>query len=237
MNIQGDSEAGRAADETPDGQKEAMPVEAADTSTTESTPAATGALYPRRWRRPNLTGLAARLQRIKLVPQALTESDTVEEPDAPTEPVKPLGNQRWKWWPRKAKKDRLADWQSWSKFRLWRNTRPLWGSILMVVAGAIMLAGAIILLPMAFLVSSIWPAILVSGLLLVMGVIQLFLPTYSVITGSIGIVLSLVSLLVASFGGCGLGMLLGIVGSALSIAWRPVKRSRLVRQAGTSPTQ
>ncbi|HLG74807.1 MAG TPA: DUF6114 domain-containing protein [Ktedonobacteraceae bacterium] len=235
MNMQGDSEAGRAADEIPDAQEEIKPDGTADASTAEATPATSGALYPRRRRLPNLIGLTTRLQRIRLIPQMSGESDTLKGPDAPTEPVTPLGKQRWKW-RRRAKKDRLADWQNWSKFRLWRNTRPLWGSILMIIAGAIMLIGAIILLPMAFLVSSIWPAILVSGLLLVMGVIQLFLPTYAVITGSIGIVLSLVSLLVASFGGCGLGLLLGIIGSALSIAWRPVKSSRLLRQAGTSST-
>lgn len=237
MKMQGDSEAGRAADEIPDVQEEIEPAGAADTSTADETPATSGALYPRRRRLPNLTGLATRLQRIRLIPQASTEGDTLEGPDAPTEPVTPLGNQRWKWLRRGTKRDRLADWQNWSKFRLWRNTRPLWGSILMIVAGAIMLASAIILLPMAFLASSIWPAVLVSGLLLVMGVIQLFLPNYAVITGSIGIVLSLVSLLVASFGGCGLGLLLGIIGSALSIAWRPVKPSRLVRRAATSPAQ
>jgi hypothetical protein len=135
---------------------------------------------------------------------------------------------------RAKRKDGLENWQSWSKFRLWRRTRPLWGSVLMIIGAAIMLGGALFFLSLAFLAQSLWPAILVAGLLLVMGLIQLFLPGYAVITGSIGLVLSLVSLLVASFGGCGIGMLLGVIGSALSIAWRPVKRSRLIAASSSS---
>jgi hypothetical protein len=91
-----------------------------------------------------------------------------------------------------------------------------------------MVIGASFFLSLAFLAQSLWPAFLVGGLLIAMGLIQLFLPSYAVITGSISMVLSLVSLLVASFGGCGLGLLLGVLGSALSISWRPIKRSRLV---------
>jgi hypothetical protein len=127
-----------------------------------------------------------------------------------------------------AREDPFRDWQNWSKFRLWRHTRPLWGSIFMLLGACIMLGDAVFFLSLAFLAQSLWPAILVGGLLLVMGLIPLFLPTHAVITGSIGIVLSLVSLLVASFGGCGIGLLLGLIGSTLCIAWRPVGRYRLV---------
>lgn len=130
--------------------------------------------------------------------------------------------------PRLSRKDRLYDWQHWSKFRLWRHTRPLWGSILMISASLIMMGSAAFFLPLAFLTQALWPVFLIGGLLFMMGTLQLFLPSYAVMTGAIGMVLALTSLLVASFGGCGLGLLLGVVGSTLSIAWRPVKRSRLL---------
>ena len=128
----------------------------------------------------------------------------------------------------KVRPDPFQDWQNWSKFRLWRHTRPFWGSVLMMLGACIMLGDAVFFLSLAFLAQSLGPAILVGGLLLVMGLIPLFLPTDSVITGSIGLVLSLVSLLVASFGGCGIGLLLGVIGSTLCIAWRPVEHFRLV---------
>ncbi len=204
---------------------------AADTGTIASTDTPDTAHPQRsprlRLARPNLTGLAARWRDITLISRLSDASRTATLPAAIARPGQALRD-RLRRRRRRARKDRLQDWQHWSRFRLWRHTRPLWGSIFMIVAGAVMIVDAAFFLSLAFLVQSLWPAFLVGGLLLVMGLIQLFLPTYAVITGSIGLVLSLVSLLVASFGGCGVGMLLGIIGSALSIAWRPVKRSRLI---------
>lgn len=227
------------ANDAPESQ-EPLSAEPTDTSETRSEPDIT--VPPRVSQRPSLSMLTARLRRVKLVSETPTEeipatvsaSTTVtnEVPFLERMPIASLRRLRWR--RGRGKKDRLADWQNWSKFRLWRNTRPLWGSILMIIAGFSMLVGASFFLSLAFLVQSLWPAILVGGLLLVMGLIQLFLPSYAVITGSIGMVLSLVSLLVASFGGCGLGMLLGVIGSALSIAWRPVKRSRLIGASSSS---
>ena len=192
----------------------------------------------RNWH-PDLSSLTARFQRARPVSETPTEPIPAVSPVAssssassfPTLSLLFLRKLNW----RHTRRNRLQDWESWSKFRLWRRTRPLWGSLLMIIAGLMMFGGALFLLSLAFLAQSLWPAILVGGLLLVMGVIQLVLPSYAVITGSIGIVLAIVSLLVASFGGCGIGMLLGVIGSALSIAWRPVKRSRLLA-ASTSQT-
>lgn len=189
----------------------------------------------RNWR-ADLSNLTSRFQRSaqRTDPPSETNDDTVpvisprQTNSLPTLP--PLARGRFR---RRGRRKRLEDWQSWSKFRLWRRTRPLWGSLMMIGAGLIILVGASFFLSLAFLVQAIWPAFLLGGLLLAMGVIQLFLPGYAVITGSIGMVLSLVSLLVASFGGCGLGLLLGVIGSALSIAWRPVKRSRLIAASRT----
>lgn len=111
---------------------------------------------------------------------------------------------------------------TWPRFRLWRRTRPLWSSILLIVAGLLVLWGPLNLLQYAFLPGSmLWAALLVGTLLILMGVIQLLAPFHSLVTGSIGIVLSLVSLFVA-LGGLGIGMILGIIGGALAVAWKPV---------------
>jgi hypothetical protein len=201
----------------------------------------------RRAKRLNLARQAARLHRIRLTaaPAASEEADTTS-PDATTVPVQ----NRFAWLAktrpilagarsrlprrRESKKDTLADWQSWSRFRLWRRTRPFWGSVWMIVAALILLAFPISLLQFAFLVNTLWASLLIGGLLLVMGLIQLFLPSYAVITGSVGMVLSLVSFVTNTFGGLALGMLLGIIGCALSIAWRPVPRSRLVSTSSST---
>jgi hypothetical protein len=107
--------------------------------------------------------------------------------------------------------------------QFWVRTRPFWGSLLIIAAGLLILIGPASLLRFSLLPGSmLWAGLLVGALLLVMGVIQLLLPSYAVITGAIAIVLSLVSLLVA-LGGFGIGMLLGIIGGSLGVAWRPVK--------------
>ena len=200
----------------------------------------------------NLAKQAARLRRIRLMNASAAENEADSTlPDAADTQAgadaggrfawlartRPILTKTRSWLPRrhksKSKKDSLANWREWSKFRLWRHTRPFWGSVVMILAGLILLGLAVPLLQFAFLVNTLWAALVVGGLILVMGVIQLFLPSYSVITGAIGMVLSIVSFVTNTFGGLGLGMLLGIVGCALSIAWRPVKRSRLVA-AGSS---
>lgn len=109
----------------------------------------------------------------------------------------------------------------WAAFRLWRLRRPFWGSILMLLASLLMLAGPLTLLNMAFLPGSAVPmALLVGSLMLVMALAQLFVPAHALITGLIGIVLSIVSLITGSFGGFGIGMIIGILGSAQGVAWQ-----------------
>ena len=113
----------------------------------------------------------------------------------------------------------------WASFRLWRLRRPFGGAILMLIASLLMIWGPMSLLRFALLPgSTIWAGLLVAGLLFVMALIQLLAPSHALITGAIGLVLSLVSLLVAGFGGLVIGAILGIIGSALGVAWQPNAR-------------
>lgn len=203
----------------------------------------------RRVKHVNLAKQAARLRRIRLAeaPATAEEVDVTLSDAADTDTTSashfawlartgPILLKARSWLPRrrKSKKDSLANWQEWSKFRLWRRTRPFWGSVWMIVAALILLAFPLSLLQFAFLMNNFWASLIVGGLLLVMGLIQLFLPSYAVITGSIGMVLALVSFITNTFGGLALGMLLGVIGCALSIAWRPVKRSRLLAASSST---
>lgn len=119
----------------------------------------------------------------------------------------------------------------WAAFRLWRLRRPFWGSILMLLASLLMLAGPLTLLSSAFLPGSAVPmALLVGGLMLIMALAQLLVPAHALITGLIGIVLSVVSLITGSFGGFGIGMIIGILGSAQGVAWEANARSLPTRR-------
>ena len=125
----------------------------------------------------------------------------------------------------------------WAAFRLWRLRRHFWGSILMLLASLLMLAGPLTLLSSTFLPGSAVPlALLVGSLMLVMALAQLFVPAHALITGLIGIVLSIVSLITGSFGGFGIGMIIGILGSAQGVAWEanarplPARSKKSVRR-------
>lgn len=119
-----------------------------------------------------------------------------------------------------------TNWKEWSRFKIWRRTRPLVGSILIMLAGILVLWGPIALLPFALLPgSNIWAALLVGGLLFIMGLIQLLAPANALVTGAVAVVLSIISLLVAA-GGFGLGMILGIIGGAMGVAWQPASKVR-----------
>jgi hypothetical protein len=112
--------------------------------------------------------------------------------------------------------------EDWSRFRRWREARPFTGSVLLILAGLLVLWGPLSLIRFAALPGSmIWSALLVGGLMVLMGVMQLLVPAYALMAGSIGIILSLVSL-VAAAGGLGIGMLLGLIGGSLSVAWKPI---------------
>ncbi len=109
---------------------------------------------------------------------------------------------------------------AWQRFSRWRRGRPFTGAVLIIIAAALVLYSPLALLRFMFLPGSmLWSALLVGLLLLAMGVIQLFAPAHALVTGAVALVLSLVSLLVA-LGGLGFGMLLGLAGGALGIAWR-----------------
>ncbi|HTI14679.1 MAG TPA: DUF6114 domain-containing protein [Dictyobacter sp.] len=124
-----------------------------------------------------------------------------------------------------------------TNFRLWRLQRPFWGSLLMIIASLLMSWGPVTLLRFAlFPGSTIWSGLLVGSLLFVMGIIQMFVPSYALITGAVGVVLSLISLFVAGFGGLIIGMLMGIVGGALGVAWRPNARPLPIKQTQSHPT-
>ncbi len=95
----------------------------------------------------------------------------------------------------------------------------------MLLASILILLGPVSLLRFALLPgSTIWAGLLIGSLLLVMSLIQLFVPALAVITGAVGIVLSIISIVVA-LGGLGLGLLLGIIGGALGVAWRANART------------
>ena len=120
------------------------------------------------------------------------------------------------------------DWQRrrWEHLQRWCQHRPGWGAFCTIIASLLILWGPVCILQSAIVPASALSAgLLVGGLLLAMGLIELFAPSQAPVAGAAGIVLSLVSLITA-LGGFGIGMLVGLIGSSYVLTWKPESKTR-----------
>ncbi|AAZ56363.1 hypothetical protein JCM3263A_02880 [Thermobifida fusca] len=107
-------------------------------------------------------------------------------------------------------------------FARWRRSRPLWGGLLTILAGAEIVAAP--LAPLPFLVYQGIAGIsgyLIGAALVALGVLAWLHPAQRAFYGIVAVLLSLASFLTSNFGGFVIGMLLGIIGGALIFAWEP----------------
>src|SRR5690349_452613 len=108
-------------------------------------------------------------------------------------------------------------------FRRWRRTRPFWGGLLLLLSGVELLISANLTLgaiqfhigPTGFL-SYVIPAMVI-----LCGVMSWVTPQVRMFYGVIGALVAVYSLIGVNLGGFFIGMLLGIVGAAMVIAWTP----------------
>ncbi|MFD2766768.1 DUF6114 domain-containing protein [Micromonospora eburnea] len=113
--------------------------------------------------------------------------------------------------------------RAWRGFRRWRRSRPFWGGLFAVLAGAEIfgttqatLAGLTLKMgPTGFL------AWLIPTILVVCGLLLWFTPQHRIFYSVIAAVTAVYSLIGVNLGGFFLGMLLGIVGAGLGFAWMP----------------
>lgn len=109
-----------------------------------------------------------------------------------------------------------------TRFREWCHGRPVLGGVLLLLAGAIIgwvplqFAGELVLVGGALTFSGLLFATAVG----LMGVFVLLRPDLSTMLGTVGVVMSVLSLF-GALGGLLVGMLVGIVGGNLCIAWVP----------------
>ncbi|WP_433536151.1 DUF6114 domain-containing protein [Micromonospora sp. CA-249363] len=115
--------------------------------------------------------------------------------------------------------------QAWRRFRGWRRSRPFWGGLLTVLAGVEMFASTRMTLNgLSFhsgasgLLSLLIPVILVTC-----GLLLWFSPGQRLFYSIVAAVTAVYALIGLNLGGFFVGLLLGIVGSALAFAWTPTR--------------
>jgi len=112
-----------------------------------------------------------------------------------------------------------------SRFWRWRHARPFWGGLLVTLAGIWIFLTVKAPLPVVVHVGMQgFIGYLVPIMVALCGVLLLANPTQRLFYSLIAAVLSLASWLTSNLGGFLVGLLLGLVGSALAFAWSPDKR-------------
>ena len=120
--------------------------------------------------------------------------------------------------------------QAWRGFRRWRRSRPFWGGLLTALAGVEIFSTTQMSLsgltfqtgPTGFL-SWLIPVILVAC-----GMLMWFTPQQRMFYAIVGAVTAVFSLIGVNLGGFFVGLLFGMVGSALGFAWVPSRRPTAV---------
>ncbi|MGC4850165.1 DUF6114 domain-containing protein [Micromonospora sp. DT15] len=115
--------------------------------------------------------------------------------------------------------------QAWHTFRRWQRSRPFWGGLFIALAGVAMFASTRMTINgLSFhsgatgLLSLLIPVILVTCALLLW-----LSPAQRLFYSVVAAVTSVYSLIGLNLGGFFVGLLLGIVGSALAFAWTPIR--------------
>ncbi len=114
------------------------------------------------------------------------------------------------------------------RWRGWRQSRPFWGGLLLVLAGlemvTIPLSGVLghgaIKLVIYIGIGGIF-GVLIGLLLIAAGIVLWVNPAHRVFYGIAGIILGVVSFPASNLGGFFLGMLLAIMGGSLAFGWEP----------------
>ncbi|WP_405794613.1 DUF6114 domain-containing protein [Streptomyces sp. NBC_01506] len=112
------------------------------------------------------------------------------------------------------------------RFRAWRGSRPFWAGLLSLLSGAPIVYFPYAELKLGHLTLTMATtagagSLIIGVLLATLGLTMWFQSAVRVFAGVATILLGLVSIPVANFGGFGLGFLPALIGGALSIAWAP----------------
>ncbi|WP_431880158.1 DUF6114 domain-containing protein [Micromonospora marina] len=115
--------------------------------------------------------------------------------------------------------------RAWRTFRHWQRSRPFWGGLFIVLAGVEMLASTRLTLNGLSFSSGATGllALLIPGILVTCGVLLWLSPAQRLFYSIVAAITTVYSLIGLNLGGFFLGLLLGIVGSALAFAWVPTR--------------
>lgn len=108
----------------------------------------------------------------------------------------------------------------------WRRSRPFWGGLFIVMAGMelLFIPLAINALPVAVMFGTVGATYLIALIMMILGVLVWLQPGQRVFLGLVAVLLSMASFVYSNLGGFLIGMILGLLGGMLAVAWTPVSQ-------------
>ncbi|MEH0824826.1 MULTISPECIES: DUF6114 domain-containing protein [unclassified Micromonospora] len=127
--------------------------------------------------------------------------------------------------------------RAWRGFRRWRRSRPFWGGLFTALAGVEMFASTRMTLNGLSFQSGATGlySLLIPVILLTCGLLLWFSPAQRLFYSIVAAVTTIYSLMGLNLGGFFVGLLLGLVGSALGFAWTPLARNDAATTAVDPP--
>lgn len=130
-------------------------------------------------------------------------------------------------------------------FRNWRRSRPFWAGLWAMLGGVFIAYVPGTALKFVLIANaSIVIGTLVGAVIGFFGLMLWFSRSLRILLGVLILLLSLASFFTSDFGGLFVGMLMGLIGGSLALAWVPTKttwrqrrRARKLAQAGGSSTE
>lgn len=122
------------------------------------------------------------------------------------------------------------------KFKSWRKSRPFIAGLLLICAGAVIIAPAYMtleILDILVVISTISgvSTLLIGVLLIMFGIGTWLKPATSPYLGVLSIIIGVVALPTSNFGGFVIGTLLAVVGGSLALAWEPREKTSKSKKA------
>ncbi|MCW2642919.1 MAG: Otogelin [Dactylosporangium sp.] len=113
---------------------------------------------------------------------------------------------------------------AWESFRRWRRVRPFWGGLLLILSGVeLFLSGNLNLGAMQVHIGPTgFLSYVVPAMVVLCGAGSWITPNLRLFYGILGSLVAVYSLIGVNLGGFLVGLLLGIIGGALTIAWTPI---------------
>ncbi|AKU18554.1 hypothetical protein VV02_01930 [Luteipulveratus mongoliensis] len=122
----------------------------------------------------------------------------------------------------------MSEWRV--RFHRWRRTRPFWGPILLALGGWFVIRPVISSMSavVALGAGGVTAYVLGGGMILAAAV-SMFRPEQRHFPALMGVLFAVASLPLANLGGWVIGMMLGIVGGAMTFAWTPYDDKQIAK--------